>query len=33
VAGPRKTLTEFQPDMHQNPYFLRYLGPILETLD
>lgn len=28
-----KTLTEFQPDMDQNPYFLRYLGPILETLD
>lgn len=28
-----KTLTEFQPDMDQNPYFLRYLGPILEALD
>jgi hypothetical protein len=28
-----KTLTDFQPDMDQNPYFLRYLGPILETLD
>lgn len=28
-----KTLTDFQPDMDQNPYFLRYLGPILEALD
>lgn len=28
-----KTLNEFQPDMDQNPYFLRYLGPILESLD
>jgi hypothetical protein len=28
-----KTLNDFQPDMDQNPYFLRYLGPILETLD
>ncbi len=28
-----KVLTEFQPDMEQNPYSIRFLGPILETLD
>jgi uroporphyrinogen-III decarboxylase len=28
-----KTLFDFQPDGDQNPYLLRYLGPILETLD
>jgi len=28
-----KTLREFQPDMDQNPYGTRFLGPILETLD
>jgi uroporphyrinogen-III decarboxylase len=26
-------LTEFEPDMEQNPYAIRFLGPILETLD
>jgi uroporphyrinogen-III decarboxylase len=28
-----KALFDFQPDGDQNPYLLRYLGPILETLD
>jgi hypothetical protein len=28
-----KTLFDFEPDADQNPYFMRYLGPILETLD
>lgn len=28
-----KTLLEFQPDMDQNPFGLRFLGPILEALD
>jgi hypothetical protein len=28
-----KTLLEFQPDMMQNPYGSRFLGPILEALD
>ena len=28
-----RVLTEFQPDMEQNPYAIRFLGPILETLD
>jgi len=28
-----KVLTEFEPDMEQNPYAVRFLGPILETLD
>ena len=26
-------MTEFQQDMEQNPFALRFLGPILETLD
>lgn len=28
-----KTLMEFEPDMDQNPYGLRFLGPMLEALD
>ncbi|MGD0662283.1 MAG: uroporphyrinogen decarboxylase family protein [Syntrophorhabdales bacterium] len=28
-----KTLTDFQPDMDNNPYNLRFLGPILDVLD
>jgi uroporphyrinogen-III decarboxylase len=28
-----RTMTEFEPDMDQNPFGLRYLGPILEALD
>ena len=28
-----KIMTEFQQDMEQNPFALRFLGPILETLD
>ncbi len=28
-----KTLLEFKPDMDQNPYGIRFLGPILEALD
>ena len=28
-----KTMTELEPDMDNNPYGLRLLGPILETLD
>jgi uroporphyrinogen-III decarboxylase len=28
-----KTLVEFEPDMEQNPYAVRFLGPILEALD
>jgi uroporphyrinogen-III decarboxylase len=28
-----KTMVEFQQDMEQNPFSLRFLGPILETLD
>jgi uroporphyrinogen-III decarboxylase len=28
-----RTMTEFEPDMDQNPFGLRFLGPILETLD
>lgn len=28
-----KTMTEFEPDMDNNPFGLRLLGPILETLD
>jgi uroporphyrinogen-III decarboxylase len=28
-----KTMVEFQQDMEQNPFGLRFLGPILETLD
>jgi uroporphyrinogen-III decarboxylase len=28
-----KVMTEFQPDMDNNPFGLRFLGPILETLD
>ena len=28
-----RTMTEFEPDMDQNPFALRYLGPLLETLD
>jgi uroporphyrinogen-III decarboxylase len=28
-----RTLLEFQPDMDQNPYGVRFLGPILEALD
>ena len=28
-----KTLMEFEPDMDQNPYGLRFLGPLLEALD
>lgn len=29
----RRTLLEFEPDMDQNPFGLRFLGPILEVLD
>ncbi len=28
-----KTLTEFEPDMDNSPFGLRFLGPLLETLD
>jgi uroporphyrinogen-III decarboxylase len=28
-----KTMTEFEPDMDNNPFGLRFLGPLLETLD
>ena len=28
-----RTMIEFEPDMDQNPFALRYLGPLLETLD
>jgi hypothetical protein len=28
-----KTLMEFKPDMDNNPFALRFLGPLLETLD
>ncbi len=28
-----RTMLEFQQDMEQNPYGLRFLGPLLETLD
>ena len=28
-----KSLTEFKPDMEQNPFALRFLGPVLEALD
>jgi uroporphyrinogen-III decarboxylase len=28
-----KTILEFKPDMDQNPYGIRFLGPILEALD
>lgn len=28
-----KAVLEFQPDMDQNPFGIRFLGPILETLD
>ena len=28
-----KTMMEFQQDMEQNPFGLRFLGPILDTLD
>jgi uroporphyrinogen-III decarboxylase len=28
-----KTMTEFEPDMEQNPFALRFLGPLMETLD
>ena len=33
LQAQMKTLLEFQPDMDQNPFGLRFLGPILETLD
>ena len=33
MAAQVKTLLEFKPDMDQNPFGLRYLGPILEILD
>jgi uroporphyrinogen-III decarboxylase len=33
LQAQMKTLLEFQPDMEQNPFGLRFLGPILETLD
>ncbi len=28
-----RTLTEFEPDMDQNPFALRFIGPLLDTLD
>jgi uroporphyrinogen-III decarboxylase len=28
-----KSLIDFEPDMEQNPYAVRFLGPLLETLD
>lgn len=28
-----KTVLEFQPDMDQNPFGIRFLGPLLESLD
>ncbi len=28
-----RAMTEFEPDMDQNPFALRFLGPILDTLD
>jgi len=33
LQAQMKTLLEFQPDMEQNPFGLRFLGPILEALD
>jgi uroporphyrinogen-III decarboxylase len=33
LQAQMKTLLEFQPDMEQNPYAIRFLGPILEALD
>jgi len=33
LQAQMKTLLEFQPDMEQNPYGIRFLGPILEVLD
>ena len=32
-AAHWKTMTEFEPDMDQNPFGLRFLGPLLESLD
>ncbi len=33
LKAQMKTLLEFQPDMEQNPFGIRFLGPILEVLD
>jgi uroporphyrinogen-III decarboxylase len=33
LQAQMKTLLEFQPDMEQNPFGIRFLGPILEALD
>lgn len=33
LMAQMKTLLEFQPDMEQNPFGIRFLGPILEVLD
>ena len=33
LQAQMKTLLEFQLDMEQNPYGIRFLGPILEVLD
>src|SRR4030042_6442331 len=33
LQSQMKTLLEFQPAMEQNPYGIRFLGPILEVLD
>ena len=27
------TMVQFQPDMYENPFTIRYLGPVMETLD
>jgi uroporphyrinogen-III decarboxylase len=32
-AAQWKTMVDFEPDMDNNPFGLRFLGPILETLD
>lgn len=33
LQAQMKTLMEFQPDMEQNPFGVRFLGPILDVLD
>ncbi len=33
IEAQMKTLLDFQPDMDNNPFTLRFLGPILEALD
>ena len=33
IEAQMKTLLDFQPDMDNNPFTLRFLGPLLEALD